>query len=742
MTMLMAHLVHTSNLSVKWSPQQIFKCMLEFLVNFDTKTPLILVYPPTLTPLLPLIEMEQAMGIYCPSFPVNILFGPLNLTRSISHLEWNQVKMHAQDSLRWILSMGLERALTRPFLCDFIFSIRVEGIENLSDASGAKVFDAGAVATRRFLDVLGGTSAKTILNPLQASRDSTNLLDHRCSQRTFLYDTLGSFFALALESRIEALSVHISRPTYALTSSLEEQAENGFELTFSLKASPLFHNRMLLGPLLKSPRPQQHEVDSAKIASSNPIEAFRQIWAPLAELRRFKSGEIRECVLLDEKISTFDPHTHQSDLHPFMLALKHLTQPHSIVSSAFHKLLLPSVNFERYLGWLSRVERMFAENDIAGMRGTVYPASSALSYTSVSDELSLVECVVELEQSALWPNDAAAVHHLHKAFLISLARKFKEIFSEHKCRVQIVLEDDAVIDEAFVDVKFQDGVKLRCWLHAPALRHFLTPSKQKVFDFLHIQLPQHTLAIRTQTLTRPSVGVAIRYLKFWLHSHWLLTPDPHTHVTEHSCEEFSTSTLKFILSTQEPLTLFRHLLHELQCPTTSLSLLSPDPLIRNRIRQLARTSFSFMSGSGAATHFSDLTTQPEGINSTSANAAKIRGGDLSQCFVHGTSDYDVVVKLKPIRGLRIDHVKSFVLELHRSFGNLRVFWNGVNRIGLVFEPIEAAHFSNHPWNMSAQLFKDQLRVQVNRKATLVEILNLGVGVVEGVEVNAHFSVSE
>jgi len=366
------------------------------------------------------------------------------------------------------------------------------------------------------------------------------------------------------------------------------------------KALPTNPGTIFIGLILDQERAFRL-VDHGPVATEAPshmTEAFRKLWGNKAELRRFQDGSITESVVW---------HVRDSDerAHIPAMIVRHILALHfgiredamSSWQSGFDGLLrLPPSIASRYRAsgfraaltafqhLASSIKSLGKELPLAVVN--ISPVASELRYTSVfapavipvgSESIlplcsRFIPCIslnLELEKSARWPDDLAAIQKMKMAFLERIAQALTNAIPHLHARIDTVSSAGAPLtaDHAQLEITAPDGwaFGLRIWhdreatlldriLHRPTAHslHELESARmaRRLYTRRFIAAPRHHRAVAALHHRFVAFGGTVRLVKRWLAAHWLLR----LHVREEAVEVLCAAVFAGIDSARAPKT--------------------------------------------------------------------------------------------------------------------------------------------------------------------------------------------
>ncbi|KAH6905454.1 pre-rRNA processing protein Utp22 [Coprinopsis sp. MPI-PUGE-AT-0042] len=346
------------------------------------------------------------------------------------------------------------------------------------------------------------------LSEAKLKRPSVHGALDRGSQHLHLLFSIDSLLHKALGNRTKAIS--LLSPTYPSTWSLTQ--------AHPTPPSSVVFIGLILDPehafgLVQHGPPAAEEGQGGEI--SEELKAFRELWGPKAELRRFKDGRIGESVVWDVK--TADERTHVPSM-----VVRHILSFHFGVSSSEVELEKAGVQ-----GWQKEwdavvrlpkeigsqvVQSASSSNTTIGFKGALQafdalvksikaldehpdtplplslvnasPISSSLRYTSVFAPVPLsasltqslppnaryaepIEFVLEFEKSGKWPDELRAIQKIKLAFLERVAEGL--MATRPGTRAAVVTaggtghgeEENELADRCFLEVVTPEGWAFR-----------------------------------------------------------------------------------------------------------------------------------------------------------------------------------------------------------------------------------------------------------------------------------------
>ena len=295
--------------------------------------------------------------------------------------------------------------------------------------------------------------------------------------------------------------------------------------------------------------------------------AYRKFWGEKAELRRFKDGSITESLVWSSKRSS-RPIIEQIVLY---LLERHFSQGFahtvSFLRYPFEEILSGDFNESRPLEEYAFALEAFNtfEKDVRNLEGLplhlrqLSPVSSVLRYTSI-DPLPMgqlfqsirkpIDVLIQFEGSTRWPDELIAIQQTKIAILLKISEMLGETGEYLMSRVGLENERSSLLNRAFLDVQYPNGISFRVRIHCEReealldrkiLEKGLDPLSSEsaslaraVYHRHYIQAPLHTQAIRSLSTRYPALSPTIRITKMWFASH-LLNPHIREELIELLC---------------------------------------------------------------------------------------------------------------------------------------------------------------------------------------------------------------
>lgn len=265
-------------------------------------------------------------------------------------------------------------------------------------------------------------------------------------------------------------------------------------------------------------------------------DAFRTLWGPKAELRRFKDGRINEAVVWEGITSRF---LVASVVASYLLDYHFGTQ----VESVSYEDVLPTLGIEAKFrdarealeGVLKTLKSLDEKDGLPlGVTG-LSPASPLLRSTSPfppQDPAGIlgwsepINVVLEYERNTKWPDDFDAVQNVKLALLERTAACLMVATSSSiVARVVVPPEEKS---KALLEIITKDGwiFHARIWydrevklLSAIGSKDSNLRAAQMYRDMVHA--PRHHRTIFALVYQHPAFAPTVRLLTRWLASHWV-----------------------------------------------------------------------------------------------------------------------------------------------------------------------------------------------------------------------------
>ncbi|PKY37898.1 Nrap protein [Rhizophagus irregularis] len=374
--------------------------------------------------------------------------------------------------------------------------------------------------------------------------------------------TMPKLLKQGLTNRVNLIAVNYSKLSSWLTSEQPKTySSSNIHIYIGFIFNPDESNRLVdYGP---SP------VDEIAVAK------FRKLWGKKAETRRFKDGNILECMVWDSQkgIESRSLIVNQIVLH--LMALHYRIKENKGIqywAEQLNKFVMPSSNVPRNIwnpelsnqgfqhvmnAYDNLVKQCYALEDLLLRVSSIKGSSPSLRYSSVftpqpiklkrkngviifpSHYIEPIDIIIQFEYSTKWPDDLVAIQKMKIAFYILLSNQFKKQFPETKTRVVAKPNLDTIIStDAFLEVfSTTTGFSFRCFIHHErelilldrGIKNKMTTSiKRDVYTNAllrlkrkFIYLPLHNTQIQTLCNKYPSLSLAIRLTKRWFGAHLL-----------------------------------------------------------------------------------------------------------------------------------------------------------------------------------------------------------------------------
>ncbi|CAE6446111.1 unnamed protein product [Rhizoctonia solani] len=316
-------------------------------------------------------------------------------------------------------------------------------------------------------------------------------------------------------------------------------------------------------------------------------EVFRAFWGPKAELRRFKDGRILESVVWE--VNHPDERAHI----PGRL-IRHTLQYHfgiglePVQATVYDEVIrLPSSAIKLYssvaenlmtfrptqTAFDALVKQLKSTEDLPLALVTASPISPSLRGTSVfypwpldiarygalPDSIKYIppmEAILQLEKSARWPDDLAAIQKIKLAFFVGIADALRA--QDEKIRTAVALDSDAtdtdIHDNCSLEILTPSGFAFRLRIYhdreKTLLNGIISDSKAasgivavakdalRIHEARFLHAPRHHAAVAALSHRYPSYAPTVRLVVRWLGAHLLLTHISHALVELIVAHEF------------------------------------------------------------------------------------------------------------------------------------------------------------------------------------------------------------
>ncbi|KAB5588975.1 U3 small nucleolar RNA-associated protein [Ceratobasidium theobromae] len=305
-------------------------------------------------------------------------------------------------------------------------------------------------------------------------------------------------------------------------------------------------------------------------------EAFRAFWGAKSELRRFKDGRILESVVWDVS------HTDERAHIPGRI-IRHILQLHfdvklqGVQRTIYDEVIrLPSDVIKLYsnvaenlmtfrpalTAFDALVKQIKTSEDLPLALVTASPTSPILRGTSafypwpmdlarhgvLPDSLKYIppmEAILQLEKSARWPDDLAAIQKIKLAFFVGIADGLRA--QDEKIHVEVALDSDAaetdIHDNCSLEVLTPAGFAFRLRIYHDREKTLLdgiisdpkvlpwvvagAKDALRIHEMRFLHAPRHHAAVAALSHRFPVYAPTVRLVVRWLGAHLLLTHVSH-----------------------------------------------------------------------------------------------------------------------------------------------------------------------------------------------------------------------
>ncbi|KAK3618778.1 U3 snoRNP protein [Elasticomyces elasticus] len=579
--------------------------------------------------------------------------------------------------------------------------------------------------------------------------------------------------------------------------------------------------------LVVNPETVNRTVDHGPPAESKTeAAAFRKFWGEKAELRRFKDGSITESL-----VWTAAEQTVLEQIVRFLIG-RHISpdagQQASFVGHGFSRLLRQGVSMVAFQPLMEAYKQL--ENDIRGLEGMplsvrqIMPADSQLRYSSVLPPADVTgrqyrrpaNTVIQFEGSTRWPDDVVAIQRTKIAFLLKLSSLLQEANTAVTARVGLENQDDDVLNQGYLDIKYDSGAAFRMRIHhdreqtllerqlkdkttAPSFKES-TARALAIYKRDYHKITAHTQAVARLCSRHPALSGTIRLLKKWFSSHLL-----GNHIAEEVIELMAARTFVQPWPWQTPSSVqtgFLRTLHWLArwdwraepliVDLSGTGELKPAEVqgIKTRFEAWRKLDPSL----NRIVMFAASNLDHDGTTWTDGRPQRVIAGRMTALakavcaeveeqlsalepaglFVSPLEDYDFVLHLdhslssggKKRRGaangttfknielaaqdddsmIGFDAAQLFFTELESLYGSSILFFSGGSErhaIGGLWSPQTAPRawkmnlaYSTIPRKVRVTEKEENVRAEVNKQSILAEIVRLGGGLIERVDVRS------
>ncbi|KAF4658964.1 Nucleolar protein 6 [Perkinsus chesapeaki] len=270
-------------------------------------------------------------------------------------------------------------------------------------------------------------------------------------------------------------------------------------------------------------------LDKGPSPKAEEAEAWRELWGPKSQLRRFKDGTMLECCVWDGS----SEESAEGQIIEHVLNHHDISYDHVYVTPLGHISGLRTSDRNLWANFELLRNSLMSMEEVPLAIKDVRPSDPAFSYTSIDQDgphiSGLLEIVIELESNAAWPTKPEAIIDTKLALLLKIREGL--LVSDDFSDVNISATQNPLID---VHVGGR-RVTYRCrmWHREEVLQlattaTTTTPSKQRM-DWESLSPlrtlwyePTHRNWIHSMTALYPCLAPAIRAAKRWLDQRLLL----------------------------------------------------------------------------------------------------------------------------------------------------------------------------------------------------------------------------
>ncbi|KAI3636805.1 hypothetical protein MIR68_005072 [Amoeboaphelidium protococcarum] len=305
------------------------------------------------------------------------------------------------------------------------------------------------------------------------------------------------------------------------------------------------------------------------------VKQFKNLWGPLAELRKFKSGSIWYSVVWDldtvtnagddivhhiiqtvlgQHVSrTCQALTFDNKLQTLINAPRQLQRVHplfsEIIDATFDKAVAAGIEFSKvlkslpdlplYMNDIKVVSPFSRQCSVFVPHGVSYDEWNHVKTNFEKPAVPIMDLIIELESSSKWPQDLVALQNMKQLYLLSIHKQLIELKLKSwfvKCQRSTSIEGDiseklVVISESthvfaiYLYVKQEKLMRLRQQFNPD-----LSQSEQQIAKSEYLKnielyevLPIHHQVMTAAVHKYPVLSDCIRLVKRWLSCHLLLT---------------------------------------------------------------------------------------------------------------------------------------------------------------------------------------------------------------------------
>lgn len=279
--------------------------------------------------------------------------------------------------------------------------------------------------------------------------------------------------------------------------------------------------------------------------------SFREFWGEKAELRRFKDGQILECVAWDDS----DPISITKQIAQYLIrkqvpgedncSIYFLGNDFGSAPAELHNLSTSSGASEEQLSAFRILENQIRALEglplqirhIQAARPGLRNSSSTPMSPSKYQGAIPTDVMIQFEGSGRWPDDLSAIAMTKIAFLLKLDELLSEKAGNLTTKLGLENEHNEILNRSFLDVINPTGAAFRLRIHHEREQMLiqrrladksLSPGERGAaaialadYKMNFIQKPLHTQAMQSLVTRFRAITPTVHAVKTWFNSHLL-----------------------------------------------------------------------------------------------------------------------------------------------------------------------------------------------------------------------------
>ena len=355
---------------------------------------------------------------------------------------------------------------------------------------------------------------------------SSSLIIH---SRTILYLYLLSYFSSVtptqnnvnpLDFTSSTSSAYYNAPSIiseALGDRLKSVYARTLPQSWSVNTTPALSDSVAVGVILNTAEafksvlfgPDPEQIESQR---------FKEIWGEKSEIRRFKDGSIRHCVV--SQASSFPEKFNITPEFISYLLESHFGSVRRIQAGLFQKIL-GQVDVHYMPGLFLKLKKVLQAIELPIMIEDVLPLSAGLRYTavrSIKDDIRQ-SILIEFEHTTRWPDNLEAIREMKCALYARISKLLQE---------QNISSNIRLGNAPSLEIEFE-GHLFDCKIVSPREGHLLSetnPEKHEIYLRENTIEPDLSARISNICVENHVLSCTIRLVKRWVYAHLLsLVPE-------------------------------------------------------------------------------------------------------------------------------------------------------------------------------------------------------------------------